>query len=107
MLQILIWSTGIILVGLGFMFFYMTKAFPVKEIKTKYRCESCNRIHKEYLDKCECGGYFRAVKEAQVADPQPVIFKFISIVMMDAGPILIWIANRQAASIDDLMRGLY
>jgi len=104
MLQILVWGVGVILIGLGFLLLYVTKAFPAQEIITQYKCESCNRIHRENLDRCECGGYCRPVRETAIADPQPSIYGYIAYLLIIAGPVLIFIGNAQASEVSDLMR---
>jgi len=103
MLQILIWGIGLVLIGMGFTLLYMTKAFPVREVVTRYRCELCTRITKDNTYQCECGGNFRPVREADIADPQPTLYMIVSFLMMLAGPIIIWMGNVQAASVSDLL----
>ena len=115
MLQILIWGLGAVLIGMGFFLLYMTEAFPVQEIITKYRCELCNQVRKasvplldgqkiENPDKCDCGGYFVPSSETKTANSQPFIFKLIAYALIVAGPVIIMLANTQVETMNDLIK---
>ena len=99
MLQILVWGIGIGLIGLGFLILYITKAFPARDIVTKYTCNSCGRVHNGSENLCECGGHFLARQEAEISGTQPGIYKLVAYAFIVAGPLLMLLANGQAASI--------
>ncbi|WP_449240891.1 hypothetical protein [Desulfoscipio gibsoniae] len=105
MLQILIWGVGIILMGVGFLLLYATRAFPAMDVVTQYKCESCNRVHKggAMVDRCECGGNFYPVRETVISDPQPSIYRYVAYLLIIAGPVLILLGNSQAAEVNNLI----